>query len=226
MISFNTNGGRVIDDFSYRTNLCEFDYYAEQYPNSTFMVIPYGLTEEVVMKIKEVNEEKGIQIGAHGLFHKHLINDRWVLIPEGIIPLSLTIGYIKLTNEGINVEAYRPPFYVNNLIDYLFTNNLKLIYNLLNDQYSFDINWVEWYYKIYDTDKELVYNKFKKDKLLGNNLNNKSDKIFTLDPEFFIKIIKSPMINYQFRDGMIEHSFERIYLNLIATLDLNYIMIE
>lgn len=114
----------------------------------------------------------------------------------------------------------------NNLIDYLFTNNLKLIYNLLNDQYSFDINWVEWYYKIYDTDKELVYNKFKKDKLLGNNLNNKSDKIFTLDPEFFIKMIKSPMINYQFRDGMIEHSFERIYLNLIATLDLNYIMIE
>lgn len=114
----------------------------------------------------------------------------------------------------------------NNLIDYLFTNNLKLLYNLLNDQYSFDINWVEWYYKIYDTDKELVYNKFKKDKLLGNNLNNKSDKIFTLDPEFFIKMIKSPMINYQFRDGMIEHSFERIYLNLIATLDLNYIMIE
>ena len=114
----------------------------------------------------------------------------------------------------------------NNLIDYLFTNNLKLLYNLLNDQYSFDINWVEWYYKIYDTDKELVYNKFKKDKLLGNNLNNKSDKIFTLDPEFFIQMIKSPMINYQFRDGMIEHSFERIYLNLIATLDLNYIMIE
>ena len=114
----------------------------------------------------------------------------------------------------------------NNLIDYLFTNNLKLLYNLLNDQYSFDINWVEWYYKIYDTDKELVYNKFKKDKLLGNNKNNKSDKIFTLDPEFFIKMIKSPMINYQFRDGMIEHSFERIYLNLIATLDLNYIMIE
>lgn len=114
----------------------------------------------------------------------------------------------------------------NNLIDYLFTNNLKLIYNLLNDQYSFDINWVEWYYKIYDTHKELVYNKFKKDKLLGNNLNNKSDKIFTLDPKFFIKMIKSPMINYQFRDGMIEHSFERIYLNLIATLDLNYIMIE
>ena len=114
----------------------------------------------------------------------------------------------------------------NNLIDYLFSNNLKLLYNLLNDQYSFDINWVEWYYKIYDRDKELVYNKFKKDKLLGNNLNNKSDKIFTLDQDFFIKMIKSPMINYQFRDGMIEHSFERIYLNLIATLDLNYIMIE
>lgn len=110
LVTFNVDPERyVIDDVKADTNPCEIDYYAAQYPNATFMVIPLGIPDELVEKLKNQT------VGVHGYSH---------YIPEGIIPFVQLMGYKQLS-EKLNVTAYRPPNYINNLLDYLLLKDLK-----------------------------------------------------------------------------------------------------
>jgi hypothetical protein len=99
------------------------------------------------------------------------------------------------------------------IIDFLFKKNLKLFYNILNKNNSFDISWVK-----------IAYNK--------RNIDNKN--LF----DDFISNIEYMNIGYNnlavgnnfvenkknIPDGMIEHVFERIYINIIKHLNLKYII--
>ena len=111
------------------------------------------------------------------------------------------------------------------IIDYLFINNLKLLYNILNSRDSFDLNWVEWYYKVNSNNKKNIYDLYIKNNWIGNNMKNSSEKTFTHNKLLFQKTIKNSLVGYQFRDGMIEHLFERIYLNTIIKLQVKYKLI-
>lgn len=111
IISFNIDDKYVIDDVSKETKACEIDYYMAQYPNAVFMVIPDGISNETINKLKSV----GADVGVHGLTH---------YFPEGLIPGMQWFGYRSLSSK-IEVTAYRPPNYINNLIDYVFLYKLK-----------------------------------------------------------------------------------------------------
>jgi hypothetical protein len=89
------------------------------------------------------------------------------------------------------------------VMDFIFKDKLNLFYNILNFDNSFDYNWVKINYNlntnIFDTFKNYTDNN-----LFGN--------VFTSKNEF--------------RDGMIEHMFERIWINIIKKINGNYLVLN
>jgi hypothetical protein len=91
------------------------------------------------------------------------------------------------------------------VIDYIFKSNLKIFYNNLNDENTFDYNWFNFFYKK-NLSLTKSYELFIKEKLNGN--------------DFWLK-----NNNEMLRDAMFEHVFERIYLNVIEQLKGNYLLL-
>ena len=92
------------------------------------------------------------------------------------------------------------------LLDRIFTGNLQLFYNMLNVHDSFDINWYLNKHKLYYPISILnIYKLFQKDGI-GNN----------------IPVHGTPQ---QFPDGMIEHTFERIWINVINDMGGEYLVV-
>jgi hypothetical protein len=91
----------------------------------------------------------------------------------------------------------------------IFHDNI-CFYNLLNKKNSFDINWHIWYYKkTYGT----IINNY--EDFVNNNLYG-NDNHHSYTNNSYINISKLNNLNgYKLPDGMIEHAFERIYLNVI-----------
>lgn len=104
-------------------------------------------------------------------------------------------------------------FLSKKIVDFIFTNNLHLFYNILNTNNNFDISWVKSRYGKPDISNEILYNDFKNNAdymdlnkngiAVGNNFGNLSNDM---------------------PDGMIEHIFERIYINVIKHLNLDYLV--
>lgn len=88
------------------------------------------------------------------------------------------------------------------IINFIFSpRKIKMIYNALNSGNSFDYNWVKIKYNLVDS-IENVYNKF----LLNNYIGN---------------VWNDPIRNMP--NACIEHVFERIWVNIVKHLNLNYI---
>jgi Glycosyltransferase WbsX len=92
------------------------------------------------------------------------------------------------------------------VIDYVFLGNITYFYNLLNEDNSFDYNWMKIFYKDKSNENEL-YNKYLQNQMHGNNINISGTE-------------KS------LPDGMIEHVFERMWINVIKHLNGNYILLD
>lgn len=100
------------------------------------------------------------------------------------------------------------------ITDRCFTN--INIYNCLNDDFSFDYNWVNIYYKnniynpkIHNYDINEIYDFYKNNNnVCGNNI------------ELRLRYKNN------WSDGMIEHVFERLYLTIIKSLNKKYILIN
>ena len=96
------------------------------------------------------------------------------------------------------------------VIDFVFLNREKLFYNLLNDFNSFDINWInKKYFYDHQLSNQEVY-----ELILNNNSNIYTNNFQCL---YYNK--------NELRDCMIEHVFERIWLNIIKHLNKNYILL-
>ena len=93
-----------------------------------------------------------------------------------------------------------------NVLDYIFKSKYKLFYNLLNDNSSFDYNWFTIYYNL-NLSGNNAYSYYLKNKLFGNN--------FMIDN-----------LSKSLPDGMIEHIFERIWLNVIIHLKGDYLILD
>jgi hypothetical protein len=147
---------------------------------------------------------------------------------DGIFP------NIKRTGDWGSNEFIPNKHYINNILDLLnindtssefiegncmilskrvivklFVENLYTFYNLLNYENTFDLNWVIWYYKLFNEDLSNVYNKYINEKLYGNDRSHNYTKI-----DDYHKM-GNTCDGYKFADAMIEHAFERLYLQVI-----------
>lgn len=103
------------------------------------------------------------------------------------------------------------------VIKKIFIDNL-FFYELLNNKNSFDVNWFSWYYKEIHTSLICNYEKYRQEKLYGNDLQH--NYITTYSEKKNINISKLRNLDgYKLPDGMIEHAFERIYLNVIESFE-------
>ena len=102
--------------------------------------------------------------------------------------------YLNLPNDNI-YEFIEGNCYILSYKNINSLYNNKLLYNILNNNNSFDYNWVNIYYKINNNNINNVYNIFQEKQLHGNNI--------------------SVGLGWNgFADGMIEHVFERIIFPL------------
>jgi len=101
------------------------------------------------------------------------------------------------------------------IVKKIFEDNL-FIYELLNKKNSFDLNWFTWYYKCSNVSIINNYENFLNKKLYGNDLHHNYNEIFGSKSYINIASVNT-LDGYKLADGMIEHAFERIYLNVIES---------
>ena len=89
------------------------------------------------------------------------------------------------------------------VLNLLFKNKIKLIYNILNSESSFDYNWVKISYNV-DTNLKDTFNNYIRSGWNGNVLSTKDG----------------------IRDGMIEHVFERIWITVIQNIKGNFLILN
>lgn len=126
------------------------------------------------------------------------------------------LNYLNCSNkENIFIEG-NVMILKKCVIEYIFYSNLKIYYNILNDENTFDINWFKFRYSLKDDNN---YIDSDNNKITNLYLNNKNDyysndfNVSNLNPELNIK------------DCMIEHVFERIWLNIIKHLNGEYLIL-
>ena len=128
------------------------------------------------------------------------------------------LNYLKLMQVDTEFIEGNCMVLGKRIVDKIFSNNINIFYNILNSGNSFDINWIKWYYKFNkDDDYIKIFDVYQNKKLIGNNINNPSK--INIPKEYDINL---PLQGYQLRDGMIEHAFERIYLNVIKNFKGSY----
>ena len=118
------------------------------------------------------------------------------------------LNYLNCTNYDKIFAEGNIMILSKKVLDFVFEKNYELFYNLLNEDNSFDYNWFKIYYKEFSNLSMIAaYNLYKKEGLYGNNT-----------------IIKNT--DKSIPDGMFEHVFERIWINVIKHLDGNYLVLD
>lgn len=118
------------------------------------------------------------------------------------------LDYLNLSSKDYKVFSEGNCFICNKkIIDFIFNNNYEIFYNILNYENTFDINWFKRFYNISNDSIDYVYNIYKQKKLHGNN----------------IKLMNTKK---SMPDSMIEHMFERLWINVIHALNENYLILD
>ena len=142
---------------------------------------------KIVKTINNINNEVGIYVS--NIIHGKT-NNKWGRNTRYVEEL---LSYLDITYCD-NIFPEGNCYIINTyLAKELFGD--KKIYHCLNNEDSFDINWVKWYYNIKTNDIQYIYDKWKRKKLYGNNIQSK--KGHKGQP-----------------DGQIEHAFERIVFHI------------
>jgi hypothetical protein len=88
----------------------------------------------------------------------------------------------------------------------LFSNNIKVLYNNLNEGNDFDYNWHRIYYNLQQASLEENYKSYITNKHLGNDWYLRSS-------------LKKPGM----KNGCYEHIFERMWINILKSYNCNFI---
>ncbi len=123
------------------------------------------------------------------------------------------LDYLKCKNKNNIFVEGNVMVLKKKIIDYIFYRKIEIFYNLLNDENDIDLNWMKYKYYL---NKNIDHMSYKK--ILNNYLNNK-DKYLTND----FQALKT---NEALRDCMIEHVFERIWINIILELKGEFCILE
>ena len=147
--------------------------------------------------------------------NQHISKLHHAIFPDNLsLQGDFNLGYFHINNlyvqeilKFLNVPMNTQTFVQGNcmifnkkIIDFVFTDHLNLFYNILNNEYSFDYNYVNQLYKLNNDDIYDVFQSYKKKSHTPNHLYARKT------------------INNYFQDGAIEHAFERIYINIIMHL--------
>ena len=117
------------------------------------------------------------------------------------------LSFLNIKNDEFDEFSEGNCFFCKKrVVDFIFRDRLAFFYNMLNEKNSFDVNWFQQYY---DTDQP-VHASF--DRYMLENLHGNDN---------YIKI-KDDM----FPDGMIEHVYERIWINVIKHLGGHFLTID
>jgi hypothetical protein len=115
--------------------------------------------------------------------------------------------FLKLSNTD-KIFPEGNCFICNRIImDFLFNNNYMLFYNMLNYENSFDVNWFQIFYSYSYTTIHKSYELYNRHNMHGNNILLSSQKL-------------------SLPDGMIEHVFERLWINIIKHLNGDYLIMN
>ena len=118
------------------------------------------------------------------------------------------LNFLNVTNKKKQFAAGNCMILRKNIIDRIFTpENLQIFYNILNYKESFDFNWYTFKRNLHNQSITDVYNHYKHHGGPGNNL---------------------PIMNTSetLSDCMIEHIFERIWLNIIIDMKCDYLILD
>lgn len=117
------------------------------------------------------------------------------------------LDYLSCKNREILFVEGNVMILSKKVIDFIFKNKIEIFYNILNDNNSFDCNWVKHYYKLFDKSNDEIYNEYINNNLFGNNI-----QLMNTEKS-------SP-------NCMIEHIFERIWINVIKHLDGDFLVLD
>ena len=162
-------------------------------------------------------EETLIKMGKKydGIFPNLLIDGDWKT-KKWYINKAYTEDLLEYLNCDLNSKKFiegNCMLLSYRIIKKIFEDNL-FFYELLNKKDSFDLNWFSWYYK--NTDSSIInsYENFINKNLFGNDLHHNYKE--NIGDKSYINLAKLDNLDgYKLADGMIEHGFERIYLNVI-----------
>ena len=116
------------------------------------------------------------------------------------------LRYLNIKHKTTVIAAGNCMVFKRQLIDRIFSKKLNIFYNILNTHASFDLNWFMIKNNIKrDTPLHNIYDNFLK-KGVGNNL----------------QLHGTPA---SFPDGMVEHVFERIWINVIKDMKGDYLVL-
>lgn len=120
------------------------------------------------------------------------------------------LKYLGIDSANINDLTFAEGnclYIKKSLIDFIFKDRIEILYNSLNENNSFDYNWVREYYHYNYKNVRTIYNIYVKKKLYGNNI-----------PLMYGKD--------SFRDAMFEHIFERIWIECIKFRRTKYLFLS
>jgi hypothetical protein len=151
-----------------------------------------------------------------GVFPNLLYNDNIVCDTKYVIGTKSykndILNFLQCTNFDKQFVEGNMMVLNKEVIDFCFYEKENIFYNLLNSYDSIDLNWMNFNYYInngINVTNETVLKNYNLDK----------DKYLTNDFQALDK-------NCSLRDCMIEHVFERIWLNIIFHLNGNYKLVE
>ena len=170
-------------------------------------------SNEIIQRNIELLEKYDVIL--HNVFHDSNLEKQY--IGDKIYHKEM-LTYLGVKNKShLEFSEGNCMIFCKELVDFIFVENLNIFYNILNTNYDFDINWVRLRYPNKNRSNKEYYRDFvnesdymdinSKGKSICNNFGN--------DSNFF-----------DISDGMIEHVFERIYINVIEHLNLKYIICD
>jgi len=128
------------------------------------------------------------------------------------------LSFLNIDNDELNEFAEGNCFICKKSVtDFIFKDKHEFLYNMLNQDNSFDLNWFSFYYDIYNKSIKSNYNRYVSENMLGNN-------------DYNIIMINSNCNElkkiYNFPDAMIEHIYERIWFNVIKHLGGHFLILD
>lgn len=167
-----------------------------------------GSEEIIIDNLKKINQNDVLfnDIIVDNLDEKYASNKKYH--KEIISFLGVKDKEFQKFNEGNCL------FMSKRIFDFLFSENRNIFYGILNDNCSFDINWVKIRYDVKNKSDEELIRDWKKNSsymdlnhngiAVANNFSNFSNDM---------------------PDGMVEHVFERIYVNIVNHFNGNFLVL-
>ena len=121
------------------------------------------------------------------------------------------LNYLGIQIEELPYSEGNCMFLSKKIIDFLFLDNLHILYNILNRPNSFDVNWVRIRFRKTTVSANILYSDFRN----NNEYMNINNNGYAVGNNF-------DNLSNDMPDGMVEHVFERIYINIINHLNLKY----